>query len=245
MKKEIIKGLLFTSVLMIGGCGGGTTDTVIDNPNISVDSTTSILTQELKDSLTFMYSEEGLAYDVYMNIYKFHIDNNIPTSNILENIANGEQSGSEEKHIAKVNELAIKYDLNITQYPDTGHPYSTDDLDRYGSGEYPVNPIQELYNMLYDKGTVSKTDALEVGCMVEVIDIDDLNEYIKKAKEANAPDLEDAFIYLQKGSYSHYQAFDDGLRKMGINNGCCSVKTELLNPNTSSNYIWCHPEYIN
>ncbi len=147
--KKMAYFLIVLSGLMFLGCGGGSSTaddssntggsiiidddstTVEDNTtddNTTEDDNTTTLSQELMDSITYMYSEEGLAYDVYMNIYKEQ-----PVKQLL-NIA----TNSETKHIALVNELAIKYDLNITQYPDTDHPYRTYDLDRYGSGEYPV-----------------------------------------------------------------------------------------------------------
>ena len=126
--------------------------------------------------------------------------------------------------------------MNITKYPDTEAPYSTDDLDRYGSGEYPVEPIQELYNLLYDKGIQSEKDALEVGCMVEVVDIDDLDEFIAYAEKDNATDILETFNFLRKGSYTHYWAFDNGLKNKGITEGCCSLPDAL-------GHHFCHPEY--
>lgn len=241
MKKQIIKSMVFTSILMIIGCGGDNTNSIIEDTNLPETTSTSVLTQELMDSITHMYSEERLAYDVYMNIYK------IQAIQQLQNIA----INSETKHIEEVNTLAITYDLNITKYPDTGHPYSTNDLERYGSGEYPVEPIQELYNFLYDKGIQSNKDALEVGCMVEVVDIEDLNEYIKQADESNASDVLESFIILKNGSYKHYATFDEALKKLNDptslspNAGCCSVMESLTNPNTGLEYVWCHPEYLN
>jgi len=179
----------------------------------------SKLSQELKDSITYMYNEEGLAHDVYLAIYK------IQPVNQLQNIANN----SETKHIEAVNKLAIQYDLNITQYPDTEEPYSITGIE---PGIYPVEKIQDLYNLLYDKGIQSKQDALEVGCMVEVVDIDDLDTYIGYAEASKSEDVLEVFNFLRNGSYTHYWAFDSGLVKMGIANGCCSLGTE-----------WCHPEY--
>lgn len=194
----------------------------------SLNAPNSTLTPALKDSITYMYSEEGLAYDVYMNIYK------IQAVNQLQNIA----QNAEINHKEAVNRLAIKYDLNITKYPDTNKPYSTKDINRYGSGQYPVEPIQELYNLLYDKGIQSEQDALEVGCMVEVVDIDDLNGYIVQAQNANASDVLEVFNYLRKGSYVHYWTFDEGLKKKGITKGCCSLPSAL-------GHNFCHPEYPN
>ena len=235
MKKNFMKIALFMVVVFgLLGCESGTSEVVSerqtdrtsqietedvvivlpDNVLNAIAAPKSALSQELKDAITYMYSEEGLAHDVYLAIYK------IQSVNQLQNIA----TKSEVKHIDAVNKLAIKYDLNMTQYPDTDVPYSIDGI---GSGKYPVEPIQELYNRLHDKGIQSTKDALEVGCMVEVVDIDDLDKYIEYAKNDNASDVLDVFNFLRNGSYTHYWAFNDGLA-----DGCCSLGTE-----------WCHPEY--
>jgi len=238
MKNGFLKSVvLVLSIFALIGCGSGSSG-VPDTKNVSEDPTdgeitlklpTSIedamdapkstLSQEVKDALAYMYSEEGLAHDVYLNIYT------IQKVNQLQNIA----TKSEVKHIEAVNQLAIKYDLNMTQYPDTDVPYSIEGIN---SGKYPVEHIQELYNELYDKGVQSKKDALEVGCMVEVVDINDLDKYIGYAQNDNASDVLEVFNFLRNGSYAHYWAFDSGLKNSGIANGCCSLGTE-----------WCHPEY--
>ena len=222
--------------LLFSACGGGssssgdntyaddayaseTTPIVVTN---AIDDEKSILSQELKDSITYMYNEEKLAKDVYLNVYTMQ-----PLQQ-LYNIA----TKSEVKHEEAVNDLAIKYDLNITLYPDTKAPYDEDALNSYESGEYPVVKIQELYDMLYDKGIQSQQDALEVGCLVEVTDIDDLDAYMTQATDANASDVLIVFDFLRDGSYKHYWAFDKGLKNIGITEGCCSLGTE-----------YCHPEY--
>jgi hypothetical protein len=211
MKSLMVMGI----VLSIVGCGGGSSTSVEEEvvPPIS-ELPSSTLSQDLKDSITYMYNEEGLAYDVYMNIYK------IQAVNQLRNIA----VNSETQHIEAVNELAIKYDLNMTEYPDTDVPYSIEGI---GDGKYSVEHIQDLYNMLYDKGIQSKQDALEVGCMVEVVDIDDLDKYIELAEESNALDVLDVFNFLIKGSYNHYWTFNDALVGMGIAQGCCEMAKDL------------------
>ena len=216
MKKVLLNGLIVMgAVLSIVGCDSSTDAPLVED----VTPPTSELSQELKDSITYMYNEEGLAHDVYLAIYK------IQPVNQLQNIANN----SETKHIEAVNKLAIQYDLNITQYPDTEEPYSIAGIK---PGIYPVEKIQDLYHLLYDKGIQSKQDALEVGCMVEVVDIDDLDKYIEYAEKDNASDVLDVFTFLRNGSYTHYWAFNDGLVNKGITDGCCSLGTE-----------WCHPEY--
>ena len=238
----IKKILILSSSLLFIACGDGSSSNNSSNGSgdskenttlptevtTALSSEKSTLSQPLKDALTYMYSEEGLAHDVYLNI------NKIQPLQQFENIA----KKSEVKHMEAVNQLAIKYDLNITRYPDTDKPYSTDDLKRYGDGKYPVEPVQELYNILYDKGITSKQNALEVGCMVEVVDVDDLLKYLGFAKASNASDVEEVFTFLVNGSYNHYWAFDKGLKDMGVSEGCCVVSDY-------AEHNFCHPEYPN
>ncbi len=205
------------------GDGDGPEAGLPANVQAAIDGPGSTLTQALKDSITYMYNEEGLAYDVYMNVYK------IQPVQQLQKIA----ENAETKHMDAVNELAIKYDLNMTQYPDTDVPYSIDGI---SSGVYAVEHIQELYNLLYDKGIQSQQDALEVGCMVEVVDIDDLNKYIDEATASNAADVLTVFNFLRDGSYTHYWSFDEGLRNMGVADGCCSLDPAL-------GHDFCQPDY--
>lgn len=252
MQNNLLKSsIVIGAVLSVLGCGsgsslsGGVEEEIV--PEVSIilpDKVQAAIdggpmldldideAQDLKDAITYMYSEESLAHDVYMNIYKMQAVNQ------LQNIA----TNSEVKHIDVVNQIAQKYDLNITKWPDTEKPYSVDDLDRYGSGEYPVGPVQEIYNLLYDKGIDSKQDALEVGCMVEVVDIDDLNKFMEYASaldDTNTSDIWIVFDFLRTGSYAHYWAFDKGLKDMNIVDGCCSEDiTERLD-----GHDWCHPEY--
>jgi len=245
MQRKLLNSLIGVALLWaIVGCESSTSTNSTDEENgqqvapldntqaevptnvqTAIASSKSILSQELQDSITYMYSEEGLAYDVYTHIY---VKQRV---NQLQNIANN----SELKHIEAVNQLAIKYDLNMTQYPDTEEPYS---IDGVGNGVYPVETVQNLYTLLYEKGITSKQDALEVGCMVEVVDIDDLDKYIAQAEASNAPDVREIFYFLRKGSYTHYWSFDSGLKNMGLSKGCCGVEDAL-------GYSFCHLEYPN
>lgn len=234
MIKTIQSTVAFTLLpLLFLGCGGSSPsqgnqeDSALEAAKVAeleaaIAAEKSTLTQDLEDSITYMYNEEKLAKDVYLNVYAKQAVKQ------LYNIA----TKSEVKHEQAVNDLAVKYDLNITLYPDTQMPYDLDALNSYGSGEYAVEHIQELYDMLYDKGIQSTQDALEVGCIVEVTDIDDLDKYIEQATASNAEDVLTIFNFLQDGSYNHYWSFDKGLKNMGITDGCCSLGTE-----------YCHPEY--
>ena len=242
MKNSVLRSLLVGGVVLsVIGCGGGSSasssiggEEVV--PPIS-ELPSSTLSQDLKESIAHMYNEEGLAYDVYMKVYnELNVSDGVIVPQLYKIAMN-----SETKHIAEVNTLAIRYDLNITDYPDLPAPYSVEGI---GDGNYSIELIKDLYTQLTDKGVVDKKNALEVGCIVEVVDIDDLDIYIGYAEDSNASDILEAFKILRNGSYNHYWTFNDALIKMkgstDLRDGCCSVTDELSNPNTGLNYNWCH-----
>ena len=208
------------AILAVVGCGGGASVSDVTEGPITPEEPLSTLSQDLKESIAHMYNEEGLAYDVYLNVYnELNARDGIKVSQ-LYNIA----TNSEIKHIEEVNTLAIKYDLNITDYPDLPAPYSVEGI---GDGNYSVEAINILYDTLYTKGIQSTQDALEMGCMVEVVDIDDLDKYIALAEESNASDVLDVFNILINGSYKHYWTFNDALVGMGVGEGCCQMAKDL------------------
>ena len=171
------------------------------------------LTNDQKYSLAYMWNEEKLAKDIYLAL------NELYPTNQFYNIA----TRSETKHEAKVEELVQRYDINITNLQDYTVNYSEAELRALPAGTYGVDKIQELYDTLYTKGEQSKTDALQVACMVEVTDIEDLDRFIATAQEVNATDLVAVFERLRAGSYNHYWAFDKALKTEGVTNGCASA----------------------
>ena len=52
--------------------------------------------------------------------------------------------------------------------------YSEAELRAFAPGEFGVQEIQDLYDTLYAEGKQSQQAALEVGCKVEVTDVEDL-----------------------------------------------------------------------
>ncbi len=205
------------------------------NNSVDINGTPlSTLTPELKESIAFMGNEERLAYDVYHNLYNYHLSESGLAINQLKNIS----ENSEVTHVGLVQDLVNKYALTPEEVPNVTNPVASREVsfDEMPSGEYGIPHIQELYDFLYEKGVSSQQDALEVGCMVEVTDINDLDRHILLAQEANASDVIDAFNFLRDGSYSHYWAFDKGLQNLGITEGCCSL-------GTINDVNYCHPEY--
>jgi len=185
------------------------------------------LTQPLKDSLAYMGNEERLAYDIYLNLYDYHLQNSGVSIKQLYNIA----TNAESKHIAIVQSLVQRYDLNASDFTDVNETIVNDNNmseTNMPRGIYDIQAIQELYDALYALGQNSQEDALKVGCMVEVTDINDLDKYIIQAQESNATDVEAAFDVLRDGSYKHYWAFDRALKNIGVTNGCYYEGDALL-----------------
>jgi len=185
------------------------------------------ITTEIKNDLIYMGNEEKLAYDVYTKMYELY-----PEEKVFENIS----KKSETKHFEAIKNLIYKYDINITELDDiTNNPNLTmvlgeeielDDL----IGEYNLQSISDLYKNLINKGSMTKTDAFEVGCIVEVTDINDL---LKRKSNLNEnEDIEKVYDYLLNGSYNHYWSFDKALKNNGVVEGCCSLGEE-----------YCHTEY--
>ncbi len=188
------------------------------------------LTQDVKNTISFMGNEERLAYDVYNKLYE-----SFPTLTQFNKIA----TNSEYIHIQSVQLLAQKYitssseltnlDANITNTINTP-------VDQMAAGVYDIVELQNLYDALIDMGEDNQEAALKVGCMVEVTDIDDLLRDIQTAQDSNASDVVAVFEFLRDGSYKHYWSFDNALKGIGIADGCCDI-------GIIDGIDYCHPEY--
>ncbi|MEA3491864.1 MAG: DUF2202 domain-containing protein [Campylobacterota bacterium] len=233
MKKLSIVYILLVSLIIMAGCSGSNSNSSSDSkggkgggsgggqPYLDLSSYAKVaLTEDQKYSLAYMWHEEKLAKDIYLELNKIH------PARQLENIA----IKSEVVHIQLVQNLVEWYDINITNLANYEVNYSLEALNAMPVGKFAVPQIQDLYNMLFEIGRESTRSSLEVGCMVEVVDINDLDHFLSTSTGNQA--LIDTFNILRDGSFAHYWAFDDGLKSMGITEGCCSLGVD-----------YCHPEY--
>ena len=194
-----------------------------NSPEVLVSSLpVNVLSDEQKETLSYMWNEEKLAKDVYLAL------NAVYPSQQLYNIA----TKAETQHQAAVEALLKKYNLNVEAVLDPAAVYSATALAAIAPGKYTVPVLQNLYDSLYSMGVASARASLEVGCMVEVTDVNDLDRDILLVD--NLADVKAIFQNLRTGSYSHYWAFDSGLKSIGVSEGCCSLGAE-----------YCHPEYPN
>lgn len=192
-------------------------------PVVITDALTSVeyeLTDEIKNELAYMGNEERLAHDVYNKLYE-----SFPNLKQLTNIP----TNSEIKHIEAVRALINKYEIDgkTLSVVDVENALLTPEADVANvAGQYDIQKIQDLYDMLIAKGEQSEIDALQVGCIIEVVDINDLDEFLVHAEDSKAQDVIDVFEFLREGSYSHYWSFNDGLQNIGVAEGCCSLGDE-------------------
>ncbi len=243
MKNNILKSLLaIGTVFVMTGCGGESSSPVNDVPitledpldgsaevalttlpleiQDAIDGPVSKLSEELTNTLSHMGNEERLAYDVY-NALAVQYPNLGPLQNIPT---------SEYEHITAVQQLIQKYklsdDIHFTNIDLEPLGYINTAIEDMEAGTYDIAKIQQLYDDLVLQGSSSETDALKVGCIIEVVDVHDLDEYIDLAQKSNAADIEVVFTSLRAGSYNHYWSFDKVLKNKGVSNGCCSLGDE-------------------
>ena len=141
-----------------------------------------------KADLVYMREEEKLAHDVYLTLgTKWN-------SSVLLKIAE-----SEQRHTESIALLLEKYAI---EGPSIGKP----------AGEFSNQDLKSLYDKLVAEGSKSLESALAVGATIEDLDIFDLDEALKDAKN---PDVVRVFGNLKSGSENHLRAFVTQLEAAG------------------------------
>ena len=157
--------------------------TAVDKPTLDetlVDLETTELTSEEVVNLLYMREEEKLAHDVYAAFY------DLWGTQIFSNI-----SDSELSHTSAIKVLLDRYQLPD---PAEGAP----------AGAFVNSDLQELYDTLVATGSNSLQAALEVGALIEEIDIIDLQYAIATTDNE---DIKLVYENLMLGSRNHLRAF--------------------------------------
>ena len=158
-----------------------------DETNMELDNqqntAISITDQE---ALLFMLEEEKLARDTYIYLDELWGINQFANIQI-----------SEQSHLNTVANLLDAFDINYTIKPE---------------GEFTNQEIQNLYDEFITDGTLSITQALEVGATIEDLDIVDLQDYINITSNTA---LISVFESLQCGSRNHLRSFVSALENTG------------------------------
>ncbi len=82
-------------------------------------------------------------------------------------------------------------------------------MDEENIGTFVLQPLQELYDTCVAKGQQSLLDALEVGELIEVTDIEDLEH----AMVGMPSDVVNVFENLKEGSLNHLDAFQTAISR--------------------------------
>lgn len=163
---------------------------VIWQSGIAFSQQNTFLSQTEKDAILYMREEEKMARDVYDSMYAKWGGN--PFGNIRQ---------SEQVHMSRMKMLITTYQLE-------------DPIGQTGDvqGRFISKVMQQYYNELVASGSQSLIAALKVGAKIEELDIADLDERIKQAKQE---DIINAFEFLKMGSYNHLRAFVRRLKMAG------------------------------
>lgn len=132
------------------------------------------------ESLLYMREEEKLARDVYKTLYAKW------GSFVFSNI-----QSSEQRHMDAVKMLINKYGL-------------TDPVVSDAVGVFTNTHLQQLYDQLVAKGSVSVAEAFQVGATIEDLDLFDL---AKALQAIDNQDIRLVYDNLSRGSRNHLRAF--------------------------------------
>ena len=162
---------------------------VTANEAPSAAGTPEVLGEAEADGLVFMREEEKLARDVYRTLGE------IWDTPIFSNIA-----VSEQRHMDAILGLINTYGLDDPMYAET-------------VGLFENQELQAMYDDLVDMGSESVEAALEVGAIIEEVDIADLEEYLA---ETTSEDITRVYENLLRGSRNHLRAFVSQLEAAGV-----------------------------
>lgn len=170
--------------VFLAACGadGVVSETAVDANEYELQAT-ELSDQERKDIL-FMWEEEKLARDVYLELF------DIWGARVFSNI-----SASEQNHMDSIGGLLDKYQIEPS-------------IDGSQRASFSFAELESLYEQLVADGAQSRQAAIEVGVRIEQLDIDDLKSRIQTARA----DAKLIYERLLKASYNHLAAFERNLR---------------------------------
>jgi len=153
------------------------------------------LTEDEQTWLTFMREEEKVARDAYLTF------NALWDFCSFLNIAKSEQA-----HMNAIKTLLTRYGV--------ADPVADDTIGVFANPE-----LQALYDTLILQGSLSLTNALEVGVLIEEADIADLTEAMAATTHR---DMLTVYKNLLRGSNSHLKAFTKSLTGASQGSASCS-----------------------
>ena len=188
----LIVAVTLVAVVSIAAVAVGATseDTASSESSaVAIEASVSSLTDFEIEGIMFMREEEKLAYDVYMTFADLY------GRRIFSNIAS-----AEAQHMAAILGLIETYDLD-------------DPVDSSPIGVFANEDLQALYDGLIADGSGDLAAALEVGAVIEEVDILDLVKFLDGTTN---PDIVRVYDNLLRGSENHLRAFASQLEASGV-----------------------------
>lgn len=139
--------------------------------------------------LLLMREEEKIARDVYLRLYRRW------GLRPFDNIA-----GSEQVHMDAILALLEHYGL-------------PDPVQGLAEGQFYRTDLQQLYDRLVEQGLQSEEGAIQVGLLIEELDIYDLQE---ASQHTNKAAIRAIYRELERGSRNHLRAFYRWKEKLGL-----------------------------
>jgi len=148
------------------------------------------LSQVEREDLYEMREEEKIARDIYLQLFeRWQLP---PFGNI---------SGSEQVHMDAV--------LALLEHHGLDDPAAGLDI-----GQFRNPDMQDLYQQLKARGMRSMEDSIEVGLLIEELDIADLHAVTSRTDK---PEILAVYAELERGSRNHLRAFYQWMQRLNIN----------------------------
>ncbi|MFZ4564133.1 MAG: DUF2202 domain-containing protein [Bacteroidales bacterium] len=149
-------------------------------------ATTTPLTDSDKNALLFMLEEEKLARDTYTYLWEVWQTN--PFTNI---------KSSEQSHMDAIAQVLTSYGIQYTILP---------------AGQFADSLLLNFYNQFVTSGSISSSNALQIGATIEDLDISDLEKYTAQSTNETVINV---FNSLECGSRNHLRSFVSAIVSVG------------------------------
>lgn len=169
--------------------GRGPAQSGVGDPETCISCVAASVDEQEAETLTFMREEEKLARDIYRDAAERW------ESLLFANIA-----AAEQKHMDAVLKMLNKYGL-----PD---PAAGDRHGWFGNAD-----LQSLYNELALRSDTSFLEALQVGALIEEVDIEDNQNALDSTDNL---DLKMLYGNLLRGSRNHLRSFVAEIERLGV-----------------------------
>jgi hypothetical protein len=174
-------------------------------------TTTTPLTDSDKNALLFMLEEEKLARDTYTYLWEVWQIN--PFTNI---------KSSEQSHMDAIAQVLTSYGIQYTILP---------------AGQFADSLLLNFYNQFVTSGSISSSNAFQIGATIEDLDISDLEEYTAQSTNETVINV---FNSLECGSRNHLRSFVSAIVSAGGSYAPQFMSQDYYNEIVSSNNEKCN-----